>query len=52
MNEEERKQFSEEDISEALNRFIKRSLISGSKKYFDVSEFEGIVEHLLEEGRY
>lgn len=50
MNEEERQNFSsEEDISEALNRF-KRSLISGSKKYFDISEFEGIVEQLLEEG--
>ena len=49
MNEEERNYFEEEDISEALSRF-KRSLISGSKKYFDVSEFEGIVEQLLEEG--
>ena len=49
MNEEERKNFNSEDISEALSRF-KNSLISGSKKYFDVSEFEGIVEQLLEEG--
>ena len=49
MNEEDRNYFGDEDISEALSRF-KRSLISGSKKYFDVSEFEGIVEYLLEEG--
>jgi tetratricopeptide (TPR) repeat protein len=49
MNEEERNYFSEEDIGDALSRF-KRSLVSGSKKYFDVSEFEGIVEQLLEEG--
>jgi tetratricopeptide (TPR) repeat protein len=46
---EERDNFREEDISEAVNKF-KRSLVSGRKKYFDVSEFEGIVEQLLEEG--
>ena len=46
---EERDNFREEDISEAVDRF-KRSLVSGRKKYFDVSEFEGIVEQLLEEG--
>jgi len=49
MSEDERNQFSEEEIGEALNRF-KKSLISGRTSYFDVSEFEGIVEHLLEEG--
>jgi len=49
MKEEERSYFSDEDTSDALNRF-KRSLLSGGKKYFDVSEFEGIVEQLLEEG--
>lgn len=49
MNKEDRNSFSEEGIDEALGRF-KRSLISGRKKYFDVSEFEGIVEYLLEEG--
>ncbi len=49
MNEEERNYLDDEDISDALNRF-KRSLLSGGKKYFDVSEFEGIVEQLLEEG--
>ena len=46
---EERDYLREEDINEALKRF-KSSLISGRKKYFDVSEFEGIVEQLLEEG--
>jgi len=46
---EERDNFGEEDLSEAVNKF-KRSLVSGRKKYFDVSEFEGIVEQLLEEG--
>ena len=49
MNENDWIQFSEEDTSEALNRF-RRSLASGRRKYFDVSEFEGIVERLLEEG--
>lgn len=46
---EERDNFREEEIGEAVNKF-KRSLVSGRKKYFDVSEFEGIVEQLLEEG--
>lgn len=46
---EGRNSYRDEDISGAVNRF-KRSLISGSTKYFDVSEFEGIVEQLLEEG--
>ena len=49
MNKDERNFLSEESISEALNRF-KQSLISGQKSYFDVSEFEGIVEYLLDEG--
>ncbi len=50
MYEEEKDFFyGEEDSSEALNKF-KRSLITGSKRYFDVSEFEEIVEYLLEEG--
>ncbi len=39
----------DDDISGAVLRF-KNSLVSGHKKYFDVSEFEGIVEQLLEEG--
>lgn len=46
---EERENYWDEDNIEAVNRF-KRSLISGRTKYFDVSEFEGIVEQLLEEG--
>ena len=46
---EERDNYWDDDIIEAVNRF-KRSLISGRTKYFDVSEFEGIVEQLLEEG--
>ena len=49
MSQDERNFFEEENISEALSRF-KRSLISGRKSYFDVSEFEGIVEYLLDEG--
>ena len=49
MNEEGKDFFSEEEIGDALKRF-KRSLLSGNQKYFDVSEFEGIVEQLLEEG--
>jgi tetratricopeptide (TPR) repeat protein len=49
MNKEDWSYLSEENISEALNRF-KRSLVSGRKSYFDVSEFEGIVEYLLDEG--
>ncbi len=46
---EEREDFRDEDIIGAVNRF-KNSLISGRTKYFDVAEFEGIVEQLLEEG--
>jgi tetratricopeptide (TPR) repeat protein len=46
---EESDSYWDDDILEAVNRF-KRSLISGRTKYFDVSEFEGIVEQLLEEG--
>jgi len=49
MKDDSRNRLNEEDLNEAVNRF-KRSLISGRKKYFDVSEFEGIVEQLLEEG--
>jgi tetratricopeptide (TPR) repeat protein len=49
MNKEDWSYLSEENISEALNRF-KRSLVSGRKSYFDVSEFEGIVEYLLDVG--
>lgn len=49
MNREERYFLDEDSISEALNRF-KRSLAVGRKSYFDVSEFEGIVEYLLDEG--
>src|SRR5210317_506781 len=41
--------YFEDDIVGAVNRF-KRSLLSGDTRYFDVSEFEGIVEQLLEEG--
>ena len=46
---EEKDNFRDEEFVEAVNRF-KRSLVSGRTKYFDVSEFEGIVEQLLEEG--
>ena len=46
---ENKENYRDDDMVGAVNRF-KRSLISGSTKYFDVSEFEGIVEQLLEEG--
>ncbi len=46
---EERDNYWDDDTLEAVNRF-KRSLISGNSKYFDVSEFEAIVEQLLDEG--
>jgi hypothetical protein len=46
---DERDNYWEDDMIEAVNRF-KSSLVSGRSKYFDVSEFEGIVELLLEEG--
>jgi len=46
---EDRENNGDEDMVGAVNRF-KRSLISGRTKYFDVSEFEGIVEQLLDEG--
>ena len=46
---EEKDKSREEGSIGAVDRF-KRSLISGRTKYFDVSEFEEIVEQLLEEG--
>ena len=46
---EDKDNYREDDIVGAVDRF-KRSLISGRTKYFDVSEFEGIVEQLLDEG--
>ncbi len=49
MNKEEWSYLRDEGIEEALNRF-RKSLVSGRKSYFDVSEFEGIVEYLLDEG--
>lgn len=49
MNKEDWSYLREEGIQEAINRF-KKSLVSGRKSYFDVSEFEGIVEYLLDEG--
>ena len=44
-----KKKYMDADITQAVNRF-KRSLISGSTKYFDVSEYEVIVDQLMEEG--
>jgi tetratricopeptide (TPR) repeat protein len=49
MNKEDWSYLREDGIKEALTRF-KKSLASGRKSYFDVSEFEGIVEYLLDEG--
>jgi len=49
MNQEDNNYLGENNISEALNRF-KTSLMTGSKNYFDVSEFEEIVEYFLDEG--
>lgn len=49
MNKSERDYFEGDSTYEALSRF-KRSLISGKKSYFDVSEFEDIVDSLLDEG--
>lgn len=50
MRREERNYFNQdENTGEALNRF-KQSLALGRKSYFDVSEFESIVELLLDEG--
>lgn len=46
---EDKDNYRDEDIIGAVNRF-KSSLITGRTTYFDVSEFEGIVEQLLEEG--
>lgn len=46
---EERDNYWDDDTLETVNRF-KKSLISGNNKYFDVSEFEAIVEQLLDEG--
>ncbi len=49
MEKEERDNFYQENNGEALNRF-KNSLLTGRKSYFDISEFEEIVEYFLDEG--
>lgn len=49
MNQEDWSFIGEEGMNEAISRF-RKSLASGRKTYFDVSEFEGIVEYLLDEG--
>jgi len=49
MSEEERDYFNEEEIGEALTQF-KDSLATGRNQYFDVLQFESIVEQLLDEG--
>jgi tetratricopeptide (TPR) repeat protein len=49
MKKEDWNYLSEENFSEVLDRF-KRSVATGRKSYFDVSEFESIVESLLDEG--
>ena len=49
MEKEERDNFFQDNNGEALVRF-RKSLLSGKKSYFDVSEFEEIVENLLDEG--
>lgn len=46
---EETDNYFDDDIIGAVKRF-KRSLLLGRKSYFDVSEFEGIVEQLMDEG--
>ncbi|NOR73873.1 MAG: tetratricopeptide repeat protein [Draconibacterium sp.] len=46
---EDKGNYRDDEIIGAVNRF-KHSLISGNTKYFDVEEFEEIVEQLLEEG--
>jgi len=45
----DKRNYKDAEITQTVDRF-KRSIISGSTMYFDVSEFEFIVEHLLEEG--
>jgi tetratricopeptide (TPR) repeat protein len=49
MSEEERDFISEEELGDALTQF-KDSIHKGRKKYFDVSQFESIVDRLMEEG--
>lgn len=49
MNKEDRYFTGEENISDMLSRF-KSSMVSGRKDYFDVSEFEKLVEYFLDEG--
>jgi len=49
MSEEERDFLSDEELGDALTQF-KDSLNNGRKKYFDVSQFESIVDRLMEEG--
>lgn len=49
MNKEDWNELNDENFDEVLNRF-RKALASGRKSYFDVSEFESIVELLLDEG--
>lgn len=45
----DKRNYRDAEITQTVDRF-KRSLISGSTVYFDVSQFEFIVDQLLEEG--
>jgi len=49
MDQEDRNYFDEDSISGVLDRF-KSSLVTGRKDYFDVSDFERIVDYFLDEG--
>ena len=51
MSEEARDFFEDQDSLEAYENF-KRSVQEGEFRYFDVAEYEAIIDYLLEEGDY
>lgn len=51
MNEESRDYIEEEDFFEAVTKF-RKMIKSNTPKYFDVFEFEGIIDHFIEEGKF
>ena len=51
MNEDRRAFSDEYESTESFSRF-KASLLSGRIEYFDVADFEDIIDHLIDEGEF
>ena len=51
MSDDDREYYDEQDAQAAYDRF-RDSLREGAFRYFDVVEFEGIIDNLMDEGDY